>query len=150
MKVKLKFKIKKEVDLRYLKVAAKVRYWEDAKINGIPDDPDSPIIPCRSGDIWSPVIDIDRGYIVNWYGGYSADIHYKVCDAGNYYITDKDDNVVMYRTDNYVPDILSIGEVGYGDYIILKVDAYGKIDNWVVKNLEQFKTSSKYLSNAGI
>ena len=35
--MKATIKIKKEVDVRYLKVDAGVRYWEDADVNGVPD-----------------------------------------------------------------------------------------------------------------
>ena len=35
--MKATIKIKKEIDVRYLKVDAGVRYWEDADINGTPD-----------------------------------------------------------------------------------------------------------------
>ena len=35
--MKATIKNKKEVDVRYLKVDARVRYWEDADVNGVPD-----------------------------------------------------------------------------------------------------------------
>ena len=35
--MKATIKNKKEIDVRYLKVDAGVRYWEDADVNGVPD-----------------------------------------------------------------------------------------------------------------
>jgi len=67
----------------YLIVEAGVRYWEDATVNGI-SDVGGTLIPFRDGDIWAPVSKIDDGRITNWPAETTADIHYKVCDAGRY------------------------------------------------------------------
>lgn len=122
-------KTKSKVDIKTLRVEAGVRYWEDATVNGIEDE-DGELIPCRKKSLWMPVIDIDSGVIKNWERGKSADIHYKVCDAGSYFLDDEDGNVILSRVDDYVPDILCPEENGYGDYIIMKVDQNGKIANW--------------------
>lgn len=125
-----------EAPVELLKVEAGVRYWEDASVNGVSDE-DGSLIPLRSGDCWCPTIHIDSGTILEWPEGVEASIHYKVCDAGTYTLLD--DTGADVRTINgYVPGILSPGGSGYGDYIIMKVDGAGKIENWSV-DLEPFE-----------
>lgn len=128
----MKTKIKKEieVDINTLIVSAGVRYWEDAMVDG-KEDVDGDLIPCREGQYWKPIIDLDNGKIVNWDAGCVADIHYKVCDDGNYKLRDNFGNIVG-ETDGYVPNIMCPEENGYGDYIIMKVDKDGFIANWKV------------------
>lgn len=116
--------------MKTLKVIAGVRYWEDAYVNGISDD-QGDMIPCREGDNWCPVIDMETGTITNWKQGTIADIHYKVCDDGEYFIHDENENIV-HSTAGYVPEIMSPGGRGYGDYIIMNVDENGKISHWKV------------------
>ena len=124
-------KIKTKVDIKTLHVEAGVRYWEDATVNGVEDE-SGDLIPCREGDLWKPIIDIDKGQITNWKQGVQADIHYKVCDDGSYYLKDEGGKTILSIEDNYVPDILCPEERGYGDYIIMKVDENGFIKNWKV------------------
>jgi hypothetical protein len=126
----MKTKIKKEVDvdIKFLKVRAGVRYWEDASVNGIEDE-NGDLIPCRVDDDWCPIIDVETGVITNWEQGKKADIHYKICDDGNYYLLSESDEIIAEK-DGYVPDCLAIDDSGYGDYIILKVDENGLINNW--------------------
>lgn len=127
--------VETEVDIKTLHVNAEVRYWEDAKINGIADE-EGTLTPCRDGDCWCPVIDIDTGIIRNWAKGVTADIHFKVCDAGEYELKDAEGNTLV-KKDGYVPAIMSPEENGYGDYIIMKVNADGQICNWQ-PNLDDF------------
>ena len=126
--MKVKFIKEVEADARYLDVKANVRYWRDALVNGVVDE-NGDLMPCRVGDIWQPTIDIDDGFITNWEKGKTADIHFKVCDAGIYTILDGNNNVLKER-DGYVPDIMCPEGDGYGDYIIMKIDEVGKIENW--------------------
>lgn len=128
--MKVKFKKEVEADARYLDVKANVRCWDDATVNGIKDE-DGGLIPCRQGDLWKPIIDIDKGIITNWEKGKTADIHYKICDAGVYTVLDNNTNILKEK-DGYVPNILSPGGSGYGDYIIMKIDESGKIENWEI------------------
>ena len=127
MQIELQTTIK--VDVNYLEVAAGVRYWEDSKVNGVVDAIGM-LIPLRSGKKWAPVIDLSTGVILNWPEGTTASIHYKVCDEGEYWLQDAEHKRVAKYKSDYVPDILSCGENGYGDYIILKVDGTGKIEGW--------------------
>lgn len=124
-------KVEKEVDLKTLHVEAGVRYWEDATVNGV-EDTEGDLIPCREGDLWKPVIDLETGRITNWKQGVTADVHYKVCDDGSYYIKDAEGNTVLSIEDDYVPSILSPGGNSYGDYIIMHIDETGLIQNWKV------------------
>ena len=117
-----------DVEVRFLQASCAVRYWEDAEVNGVADE-DGSLIPCRNGENWEPLIDLETGVILNWTKGKAADIHYKVCDAGEYALLDADKQVVM-KIDGYVPEIMAPAENGYGDYVIMSVDADGRIDDW--------------------
>lgn len=114
--------------VKFLKAECDVRYWEDAKVNGVEDE-DGSRIPCREGDCWKPLIDLETGVIQNWREGTEAEIHYKVCDAGFYTLLNQDGAPVV-MTDGYVPSMLSPNENGYGDYVIMKVDDAGRIEGW--------------------
>lgn len=119
-------------DAKYLLVSAEVRYWEDARVNGV-EDKDGSLVPHRSqdGKLWEPIIRLDDGVILDWPEGTMAEIHYKVCDQGLYYLlNDGKEQIAKYRGD-YVPDdFLCHGDTGYGDYIIFDVDGSGKIQGW--------------------
>ena len=121
--------VKKEVDIKRLQVDAGVRYWEDATVNG-QEDTEGDLIPCREGDSWKPLINVETGVILNWNKGVKADIHYKICDDGRYYLLDADNNTVLSIENDYVPKCLCPKENGYGDYIIMDVNEDGIIDNW--------------------
>lgn len=125
----MKIKIKKivEVEPATLHVSAEVRYWEDSQING-EDDIDGNM-PCRNGEMWEPVIDVKTGRIRNWEQGKTAEVHYKVCDAGIYTLKDDDGNTISEK-DGYVPDCMAPGGGGYGDYIIMHIDENGIIAHW--------------------
>lgn len=126
----------RKVDIEFLHVEADVRYWEDATVNGV-DDEDGKLIPCRAGHLWAPAIRLDDGLITGWPVGTTADIHYKVCDQGEYWLADQIGERVAKWKGAYVPDdLLCIGDTGYGDYIILKVGADGVIDGWKQPNIE--------------
>ncbi len=112
-----------------LHVKAGVRYWEDATINNVEDTEDGSLIPCKEGDLWCPIIDVDSGKILNWRIGTTARIHYKVCDNGCYTLMDNDLVIAMIE-DDYVPKCMCPKENGYGDYIIMDINADGVISNW--------------------
>ena len=124
-----------EFEAVYLKVDAGVRYWEDAEVNGVSDSENPPTIPCAefihadNEYRWRPIIDIDNGVITNWKKGFTAQIHYKVCDDGIYTVTDKDGNIIVEH-EGYVPSIMCPEDEGYGDYIIMNIDKNGFIQGW--------------------
>lgn len=129
--MKTTVKIEKEVEIKTLVVEAGVRYWEDGEVNGV-EDTEGNLIPCRQGDCWCPHIDIDSGIITNWTKGIKAKVHYKVCDAGNYFLNDENGGQILSIEQDYVPSILCPKENGYGDYIIMDIDENGQIQNWNV------------------
>lgn len=126
--MKIKAQFKKEVEVVAIRVNAEVRYWEDATVNGV-EDTDGSLIPLRFETLWSPTIDLDTGRVRDWPEGTTADIHYKVCDAGEYELIDADGNMVALKS-GYVPDMLSVGDNGYGDYIIMEIGPAGLIKGW--------------------
>jgi hypothetical protein len=130
--MKISFKQIVEKEIKYLKVFAQVRYWEDATINGENALEDGSNTPCKDGDIWKPIIDLDNGKIINWNQGVTAEIHYKICDAGVYILEDENNNKIK-EIDGYVPKIMCPKENGYGDYIIMDIDENGIIKNWKCK-----------------
>lgn len=127
--MKATVKIEKEVELKTLVVKAKVRYYEDAIVNGV-EDIEGNLIPCKKDYMWCPIIDLDTGIITNWRKGVHANIHYKVCDAGCYYLQDADGNTILSIENDCVPAMMCPKDNGYGDYIIMEVDTSGQIANW--------------------
>lgn len=111
----------------FIEVCADVRYWDDATVNGA-EDTNGTLIPFRKGNSWGPVIRLADGQVMNWPEGMEADIHYKVCDAGEYWLQDESGKRIAKWAGYYVPDdFLCHGDTGYGDYIIFKVGQDGKI-----------------------
>lgn len=127
--MQLTIKTTREFNPVRLRVSAEVRYWEDAEVNGVQDTEGGGLIPLKVGNLWKPSIELATGLVLDWPQGTTADIHYKVCDAGNYWLADKDGWLVKYQSD-YVPEFLSVGQSGFGDYIILKISGEGFIEGW--------------------
>lgn len=147
----MKITINKPTDFeaKFLKVDAGVRYWEDAKVNGVRDidlyesnGVGKPLMPCvvqikeepnecihSDHYCWKPLIDIETGQIVNWTKGTIANVHYKVCDDFQCKILDADKNVIT-SYEGYVPDVMCPADEGYGDYIIMDIDENGFIQGW--------------------
>ena len=120
--------IKKVVNFTLLKTRIGARYWEDATVNGV-EDAEGDLIPLRDGDCWCPTIDIETGIIQEWPIGTTADVHYKCCDDGEYWLV-ADDGFTLKYPGYYVPTILDITKKGFGDYVIIKIDENGQILNW--------------------
>ena len=113
----------------FVEVQADVRYWEDGEINGEEDTEGK--IPLRCNDSWCPVIALVDGQIQDWPSGVTARVHYKVCDAGEYWLLNEEGKRIAKWKGSYVPDkILTVGNKGYGDYIIFSIDSNGKIIGW--------------------
>lgn len=120
-----------------IEVNAEVRYWEDASVNGV-EDVDGTLIPFRKGSVWCPLIRLEDGYIHGWPEGTVAFIHYKVCDQGEYWLTDEGGKRVFKWKGDYVPEeFLCHGDEGWGDYIIFGVGADGKVVNWKKPIIEE-------------
>ena len=108
---------------RFIELKAEVRYWEDAYLNG-EEDIDGKI-PLRMGKNWTPVIDLDNGRVMDWPEGVTADIHYKVCDASEYWLLDRAGERIAKWKDN-----------GYGDYIVFKIGDDGLIEGWTKPDID--------------
>lgn len=130
MTISIKVKTAENREVKYLKAECGVRYWEDAEVNGV-DDENGTLIPFRDGEAWCPVIELSTGRVCDWPEGTTADIHYKVCDDGMYFLLDADRNEVV-SIDGYVPTIMCPEGNGYGDYVIMKIGPDGTINNWSI------------------
>lgn len=129
--MKFETMINTEYDVRFLKASVEVRYWEAAELNGKNVSDDNESFPCRNGDKWEPLIDMEYGIITNWIKGNTASVHFKVCDAGIYSLLD--DNLKMHvKIEDYVPKMMCPAENGYGDYVIMNISEEGLIDKWSV------------------
>lgn len=120
--------VTKVFDVKFLQASCGVRYWEDATVDGVSDE-SGVGVPCKNGDNWEPLIDLEAGVILNWEKGKTADIYFKVCDCGEYTLLDTDKNEVK-KIDGYVPEIMCPEGDGYGDYVCMKIDGEGKIAKW--------------------
>lgn len=127
--MKVTIKIEKEVDLKTMHVSASVRCWEDGTVNEEVDT-DGTLIPCRKGDLWEPIIELETGRIRNWEQGKKGSVHYKVCDQCSFHFEDAEGNKYLEQEQDYVPDILCPADNGYGDYIIMEIDENGTIQDW--------------------
>ena len=146
MKITVKEEKKTNYDVKYLCASLDVRYWEDASINGVDDisydeqqngeKPRMPLIvenpQSRHRDdkwLWEIKIDLETGIIKGWPEGVTADIHYKVCDQGIYWLEDEDGNEI-HKIESYVPSIFDFYDDSYGDYVIMTIDGNGKVVEW--------------------
>lgn len=127
--MQIELPVTKNFEVKYLLANMNIRHLEDAEVNGVDEDSNSPKMPLLSGDTWQILIDVDTGQIQNWPSGVAARTHYKVCDAGVYHLFDMRDEEVASK-DGYVPACLAPDGGGYGDYVILDIDGQGYISNW--------------------
>ena len=119
----------KQVPVTTLRAEMGVRYWEDGKVNGVEDNDNNPQMPMKKGAVWALDIDLATGKIADWPEGTTAETHYKGCDAGVYKALNPDGDIVA-EIDGYVPPTLDPNADGYGDYVILNIDANGIIQGW--------------------
>lgn len=127
--MKVKLKVEKDFDIKYIEANFGVRYFEDANVNGVEEDEDNPKMPCIVNDRWIIKVDIDSGQIINWKKGTTAITSYKVCDDGKYTLIDKEGKPII-TIESYVPDIFAIYDEGFGDYVYLEIDKDGYIKDW--------------------
>ena len=90
----------------------------------------------KNDRVFSLKINVDTGEVVNWPKkiegwpkGIAMHIYWKIVDEGLYQYLDNSNNII-FEYEGYVPSELAIGEAGYGDYVILNIDANGMIENW--------------------
>lgn len=129
--MKATIKVEKEIEIAMIKIDVAIRYEEE----DIPND-----FPLRKGDMWSAIVEVDTGKILDWPIGRSGEMHMKVVDQGSYYLLDKEGNTVLSIEEDYVPHGIVPGS--YGDYIELKIDENGIITNWPKRpSIEDFITN---------
>ena len=120
-------------EIKYIRVRAGVRYWEDTDVNGEEDDDDNPRMPLvqeiDGEKNWVFDIDIKTGKIKDWPKGTTAETHYKTCDDNTISFIGHNGKVIR-EVDCYVPGFLAIEDSGYGDYIIINIDGDGKINDF--------------------
>ena len=126
------------------------RYWEDATVNGV-EDADGALIPGRDGDNWKIRIELESGQVVDWPSGVEARIHYKVCDAGHYWLTDATGRNLAQWRGHYVPgQFLCHGDEGYGDYIILQIGGDGLIGAYRRPEIVAEQWAPLFVAPAGV
>lgn len=108
-----------EIEVKYVRIQAAVRYDEE----DIPND-----FPGRKGDIWDVTVDIDTGRVLDWPECYKASVCMKVCDSGTYTLLAPDKSVISELENEYVPTDCVPG--GDGDYIEMEINADGFCTNW--------------------
>ena len=128
-----------EIEISFAICQIFAQYWEDSEVNGVEDDEMNPKMPCienvehfyfkKNRLAWCPIIDLDKGQIVNWTKGTTASIHYKSSDENVVELQDPNRNTIK-QYDGYVPHFLCPKEDGYGDYVIMDIDENGFIQNF--------------------
>lgn len=120
----------------HLIVHAGVRYWEDAVVNGVTDE-EGTLIPGRIGDDWRVSLDLRAGIILDWPAGTIAELHYKVCDDGEYWLADLSGRKIAYHSPQCVPAALRHPrDRGGSDYIIFSISSDGTIADYQAPDLD--------------
>ncbi len=108
-----------EIEISHIELALPVWYDEEE----IPND-----FPFRKGDLWTVLVEMDTGKILNWPKGRAAKIHLTVKDGGKYTLYGPDREVLAKRDGDYVPHDVVPGQ--YGDTVELDIAECGTIRNW--------------------
>ena len=86
--------------------------------------------PLVSKGMWSGIVDLKTHKLLNWKHEYGdLFLQAKICDSGTYFLLDKDKKVICKITD-YVPNGLIPDSDDCGDYIRLRINSDGTIENW--------------------
>ena len=157
MKALVKKFVQDEVNLKYFVIDCEPRYWEDSEING-QDDTDTMAIADGKGQPgmpfayydkeakvwkWKIKINVDTGYVQGWPNEITADIHYKVCDQGEYWFEDAKGKKCFAqeigdKTCDYVPSLIDFYGDSYGDYIVMTIESNGHVKEWDLKRVQPF------------
>ena len=86
--------------------------------------------PLVSKGMWSGIINMKTPKLLNWKPEY-GDLYLqaKICDSGTYFLLDKDKKLIC-RIADYVPNGLIPESDDCGDYIRLRINSDGSIENW--------------------
>jgi hypothetical protein len=124
---------------KYLKVVIPVDWWiEDVHINDLTFDEDETekfkqTFPTLfDDDNFVLNINLETGHIENWPGSTTGgDFRtVKLVDIASYYIIDENGDMDEDYEGAYVPEVLSIVEKGFGDYLEFYVTPAGDIEAW--------------------
>lgn len=86
--------------------------------------------PLVSKGMWSGIINLKTHKLLNWKQEYgNLYLQAKVCDSGTYFLLDKDKKEICKIAD-YVPNGLIPEADDSGDYIRLRINYDGTIENW--------------------
>lgn len=86
--------------------------------------------PLVSKGMWSGIINLKTHKLLNWKLEYGIlYLQAKVCDSGTYFLLDKDKKVIC-KIVGYVPNGLIPDSDDCGDYIRLRINSDGTIENW--------------------
>lgn len=86
--------------------------------------------PLVAKGMWSGVIELKKHKLLNWKPEYgNLYLQAKVRDSGTYFLLDKDRKAIS-KIAGYVPNGLIPEPDDCGDYIRLKINSDGTIENW--------------------
>ena len=154
--MRLKVKVIKEMDVRYLQALMGVRYYSDCKysldngntwkddlgdteedeekVKGLLPGITTDDIGYGENTYWKVIIDLEDGKVLNWNDRLTLSTHFKVCDDGEYkFLDDNMDEIVNLNKSYgqcYVPEFMSIDDEGFGDYVHLTIHPDGTIENY--------------------
>ena len=97
---------------------------------------------------WCPVIDVNEGKVLDWTPGFVLVTQFKVCDQGIYVYSNQDETEQIVSTDcdeYYVPNWLDNDGDGYGDYLQIRINGDGTIENWEELKKKLFYYAKEYL-----
>ncbi len=149
--MKIEILTEKEINVKFMKCEIEV-FPEDATVNGECDDEDKCLMPFlvkqgKHSFLWKPVIDIDEGKIVDWPNGTTAETNYKSVDCNRICFYDENEELISWfdkreqeevkEYEGYVPEILDCVGDGYGDYVQMKIDKNGYIENFNKEDINQ-------------
>lgn len=103
--------------------------------------------PLVSGGMWTGLINLQTRKLLNWKREYgNMFLQAKVRDEGTYFLLDKDQKPFC-KLVGYVPNGLIPDEYGFGDYVRLRINDDGFIENWLVNpNFSEFLEDADYVS----
>lgn len=124
MKRKITRKVTEEIEIKKIEILIPI----DEITDHTPAIPEALQKALQSLGKWRLLVDVDTGKVENWPADAGAlDLYCKPRDGGTYRLIGLDDKVIT-TLDSYVPNSVIPGD--YGDYIGLKIDASGVIQNW--------------------
>ena len=86
--------------------------------------------PLVAKGMWSGIINLKTHQLLNWKLEYGTlYLQAKICDSGTYFLLDKDKKVIC-KIAGYVPNSLVPDSDACGDYIRLRINSDGTIENW--------------------